>query len=749
MSVFVPQFRRDVTPTPQPQKAGPIGPGASVLNTEYPLSLLGFGQSHQDPRRRIREAWQLGRKVPWIRVAERVISDRAATVPWHLEDDDDQDIDDEYPDTDAQRINDLFEQPQGNLAIGRRMTGREMKALTYRHMGLCGVAFWYADATDGLGIPNAYLYIRPDRMWPKEDAAGNLVDWMLDADAQGKGGIPLGLENVRQFNLQAPDEGHYGIGLVESALMKAQLSTDTDQYADTVIRAGGRIQGILSPKTGGYIESDNMYNQMVLDARTITEQPDAAKRLQIIRGPIDFTSTAMTMEQAKAVEMMTRSRDDLIALWGVPLSAIGISEGRGLNSGDARKYDDEALWQNAVEPRVTSWQEVMQFQWLDRIPAIHLELEIDGPTFEDSAGQYDNLQKSVSAPLRNAERRAIIGLEPFGADVMGFSGVPLDDEVWLPATTVQAFVAPEEGAQVVAVPQPVEQTPQEPNTPAAARAGDTPQTVTTPGAMKAEKAGVRTSMQRLRASIEQTMTPRMRHSVGIALRQQLDDVIARIRAHPAHVKAKPRDYSVWWDAPKNDMRMKMALAGHFDGIARAVNSQVVALLPPQKANNATARVLDKGAGRVTNINATTRDAIVAILADATENDLTLGDTIDAIEASTAFDETRAELVARTELMFAYNDSAIESYRDGGVEQVQAIDGDGDEECAERDGQIYDLDEADSIEDHPNGTLDWVPLVGSDTGEEGKAFIGKATEPTAKSFRLVYDELNRVVEVIER
>ena len=58
-----------------------------------------------------------------------------------------------------------------------------------------------------------------------------------------------------------------------------------------------------------------------------------------------------------------------------------------------------------------------------------------------------------------------------------------------------------------------------------------------------------------------------------------------------------------------------------------------------------------------------------------------------------------------------NEAALESYREYGVERVVAIDGDEDAECAARNGQEFDLDEAMDIEDHPNGTLDWVPVVG--------------------------------------
>jgi hypothetical protein len=55
-----------------------------------------------------------------------------------------------------------------------------------------------------------------------------------------------------------------------------------------------------------------------------------------------------------------------------------------------------------------------------------------------------------------------------------------------------------------------------------------------------------------------------------------------------------------------------------------------------------------------------------------------------------------------------------------VEYVQAIDGIGDEECADRNNNIYPIDEADTIEDHPNGTLDWVPVLAIEWAAEEKA-----------------------------
>jgi hypothetical protein len=85
-------------------------------------------------------------------------------------------------------------------------------------------------------------------------------------------------------------------------------------------------------------------------------------------------------------------------------------------------------------------------------------------------------------------------------------------------------------------------------------------------------------------------------------------------------------------------------------------------------------------------------------------------------------DNRARLIARTETMRTQNQSSIGYYQTQGYMYVQADDVDGDADdtyvdpgdpfgrtCAERHGQIYQLEDAHNIDDHPNGTLNWMPM----------------------------------------
>jgi hypothetical protein len=712
-----------IAPRPaEPLKAGPIGSGAGVLLTEYPL----FSYLGKDPHSKMRTAYQMGMSVPWIRTAERLIGSKVATIDVDLNDPEGVEIEATYPDQEAVAAWALLDKPQALLGVGQPLSRSSLFRLYSRHLGLAGNSFFLQDQPEAYaGTPKALAYLRPDRLTPDEDANGNLIGWFIDKTAQNPG-ISVSLEQIVHFMLEPPDSGHFGPGLVESALLMAQLSTSLDKHLASVLAAGGRLSGFVSPKTGT-LGPDQML-QLERDWRTITEQPDAAKRLQLIAAPVDFLHTTMTPEQLAIVDLMKLMRDDLFVAWNIPGTLVGVSGAAGLNSGESRKYDEAALWQGPVHDRLVTLQEGLQdsvlSKWQKRLGWTP-ELVLEEPEFDDDSPRYDLLGKSISIGMRERERRALIGLDPFGPAALNAQGQLLDDEVWRPATMVMSSYAPDEGtpAQIAAEPAPTGMSTTQPSDAALNASGETTQGK---ARIHPRVGPLRQSLIALRDQIATHQTPRIKTAVATILHEQRADIAQRIRAHAAQIARKPRDTSVWFDAKRWDRALTGALAGAMAGMATSVSRQVSDTLPPVKALpvDAVDRVLTRGAARVTNINQTTRDEIASILATAIEQDVSLLDIADAIENGSDLTsligrqggligdlDYRAEMIARTELMDSFNAAALASYSDAGVTEVQAIDGDGDPECAERDGQIFSIEEADQIEDHPNGTLDFVPVIG--------------------------------------
>ena len=99
--------------------------------------------------------------------------------------------------------------------------------------------------------------------------------------------------------------------------------------------------------------------------------------------------------------------------------------------------------------------------------------------------------------------------------------------------------------------------------------------------------------------------------------------------------------------------------------------------------------------RITQLDETTRDLVKETLHAALIEDEAVGvnDLAGRLMESGAFAPSRALMIARTETATAYNFGALGAYHQAGVEEVEVSDGDGDEECADANGEVWSLDEA--------------------------------------------------------
>lgn len=709
---------------PRAERKAEIGAGVVPMTYGTHISTL-FGK---DDHTRLKAAQLLYHTNPWVNAAERAVTGKFANVDWHLEDENDDEISDDAG-TLQKQARDLLEKPQAALprTATQGLSRRSLWSLTSRHMGLCGTTFWFADQMDLNGIPFAFLYINPVRMTPVSNPSGYLIGYRLDAEPWDiNSGYPLTLDEVLRFDLDPGDTGHWGIGLAEASGILDELWMLAARHSGGVLGSGGRIAGITMPKPGVEMD-DDAWKSLVRDMRSISEDPNATKRNLILKKPMDFIRTAASPQELDLFKGLELERDDILGYWGVPKSQIGLDVPTGLNSGGTKDRDLQVLWQGSVHSRLVPFAEVIQFQLLDRFKAVGLtlELEIEEPDFTEDKPRYENAQLALSQPLRNRERREVLGLEPFGDPI-------LDEAVWMPLSMTAMFTAPD--AQGKPVPQQEVEEQAEPST------------------IEAKATVGKRPLMGLRRQVDAKWLPRVQASVAEVLRDQRAEVTAKAKRHAEHLRRKPTDHVVWWDEKKWDRLLADALKGHASAIAEQVASHVDTILSTKKAGPRKRpsgaiggsvgvaeheawepavrdRVIAKVGLRVTGINRTTRDAVVRTIQETVAKGIEdglgaaqLGDALEtALDDAATFDESRAELIARTETAQAYNASALGSYAEFGIEMVEPLDGDQDPECIARlERGPVSLEDAEADEDHPNGTLDWVPYFPEET--EGKASV---------------------------
>ena len=672
---------------------GGTGPGVIAWHNGVPIT-----SASRNPRRLMKQAQELYHRDLIVRAAEHRVSAAAAGLPWHLADENDDEVTDES-EPDAVAVRDWLEKPQAALTDRKRMTRRELWSITSRHAGLCGTSFWFLDQrTLGTGSPLVTLYINPARMHPFQSDKGILLGWKLDADEEGNGGIPLELDEVLQFTFEPPDWGHYGIGLVESAWATVQVSSSIERHEASLFTAGARLAGLISPKSDASAPTPEQWEQAVRDWRNITADPESAKRLHILRGPVDFVRTGATMRELEVEHIATMAREDKLALWGVPLSQLPLPVAAGMNSGQTKAFDEAVFYQGAVHDRVLILTETIQFQVLDRIAELggpKLQLVIDEPEFDDTTPLFERAQKAVDQPLMANERRRILGLDPlpdYAPD-----GSPLGTAIYIPSKLTLVGSGPDEAGKLIALPEP-EPPPQ-----------------LLPGPVEEDivpAKAQRGPIEKVRAKVEATI-PGTRDEILRVLRAQARDIAAKVREKGAHLAKRPTDTSVWWNAERERTRLAAVIEPHSLSIADGV-AATVRNLTPAKAEPFTetveAYVKERAGLRIAGINDTTRDAIAEIIGEGFKQGMAPAEVADNIEAATLFDEARAETIARTESAYALNEAQVTSYREVGVSMVEVIDGDSDSICSTVHGAEWTLDEAaaDPL-GHPNCVRDFVPL----------------------------------------
>lgn len=159
---------------------------------------------------------------------------------------------------------------------------------------------------------------------------------------------------------------------------------------------------------------------------------------------------------------------------------------------------------------------------------------------------------------------------------------------------------------------------------------------------------------------------------------------------------------------------------------RVLDSTVLVLnrnrVPVHLNNDLAQKLLDMGATRIglLDIEDDTKVALMGILKEARKAGMNprtaaklIEDKVPAGKWTKAGPRYRAELIARTETLEASRQSSIGLYEASPVvKEVEAYDGDGDELCAERNGETFTFEEAEqeSVETHPNCVLSFGPVV---------------------------------------
>ena len=669
------------------------GPGVAIYNNQPLLSSLS------DSPQSVAKSCLAAYKVGWFYKAESRISRDFASLSFTLSYEDTEGDNEEAIVSPRNSIPlDMLSPEEQFLRLWENpnpyQTGRQLKQKTQIRLDMAGSAFIYMEGGLGGALPTGLYGISPSRMWPSYDKQGHLIGWVMDKDRADGMGVPFEADEIMPITYSSADDTPFGVGVVEAVYAEVPLSNQIARHTSDVLATGGRLAGMLWPKDRTLDEAEFLDAQRAW--RNVASDPNAARRMLLFPEPMEYAQGASTPAEIGIPELAMLNRDTILTAFPIHPFMVGVPLTAGLNSGESLRYVRREYWEGTMHPRSETWEDAIQQHMVPRYEkatGAALDFDVEEPDLDDAAAVLEKVG-------------ALRGLIDIGFDTKDAIGaVGLDHIEWIgtPAPVVEPVPDAGTGLSVTASDDTVSD------------GTDVRQTIT----------------KATRDDVIGESLPGMRAAIASFLKDQRARVAAKIEdTLPASKAERIKADPVWWDAQAEDRALADELRTFYLEIDRnalqVVANTMSSSLTKGTVNRLVLSTLRASGESITAINETTRAAIAAQLETGVARGYSINQLVAGVPKENfggvqnalldngvpVWDDYRAEMISRTETMRSYNQAALHGYKELNVRRVQALDGDFDPVCEDRNGQTFPIDEAFSISDHPNGTLEWAPITKS-------------------------------------
>ena len=504
-----------------------------------------------------------------------------------------------------------------------------------------------------------------------------------------RGGMPVFVPAEYVIHLRAfnPDDEPVGTSALESVRHAYENRYDAGRLMQNMLRSGGTANGFF--RMAGSDKRD--VEPLKGPERAAAERAlarmysgvDATRRPRIL-DVWEFVQTGMTVDQLKMLESNKDSDADICRALGVPPWLVGIKEGGKLSDGSGGSNTDERLyWQNKVRPLV---------EFRDRTLTEKL-----CPRFEQNLRVRTDFSRvlALQQPLYNAAQQlvALTGRPVLSVNELrvslGMPRIESPDADELYEKPALSFGGPS---------GPAMDSPDAGNgnasdgKPAAASLAGGKRMIDGDAVREERRRAASVSLRRYEKKLEREFAALLKTWRGRAV-TALESVAVRGRS----VRSLDPDdvFDVTEDDRADLLRILEALVLERGEEALA---ELALAYEIDLHNLRASKFIEAQASRVlTQVSDTTKKALREMIADQVESGASMADIITRVVEMPEFGIARAQMIARTETVSAYNYSTAEAWRQSGVvEQVEwlsARDSAVRPEHADADGQRADIGQA--------------------------------------------------------
>ena len=333
------------------------------------------------------------------------------------------------------------------------MSGRKFWKAWETYFCLAGGVFVFFNKNNGGTMSCIEPNQMPDEMWPVRE---DLVEPVYYRD--NKTGLPdawsySSCSRVITYpahavaHLYDPDPYNplRGVGPLQAAHRRANVSWKAEAFDDALVSNGGQIGGILTAKESNL--TPKQQEQLARSWAENAENPINHRKTAVLPGGLTFDPAAFSPIDMDFANLRQWSRDEVMMAFGVTKPLLGITEDVNLaNAHEARRV----FYESTVQPQVEFWADEWG-QFIRKLPTQFHDIEANWqigriPAMrENTDAQLDRIMKLMQMGRSFREAAEIIGWD---LDLDELNGI---DDRYVP-TTMSAIADDEEGDEKTAAP---------------------------------------------------------------------------------------------------------------------------------------------------------------------------------------------------------------------------------------------------------------------------------------------------------
>lgn len=281
----------------------------------------------------------------------------------------------------------------------------ELFTITQTNVELTGNAYWWIPR-DALGVP--YMIWNIPAHWVRiiPDPDKFIAGYVVRVPPKGQM-IPFDESEIVHFKFPSPFDLFYGTGPTWAAQYGVALNDQVKMWGINFFMNNAQPSGILT--TDSSLNADQ-YSRLKDRWNAKYKGSRNAGKIAILEAGLKYQQTGSTVRDAR-VEMITAEvRDEIMAMFGVPSSKLGLSDHVNRANADANDYTYQ---KETIQPRLTLIEEKLNEKLISMYDP-NLCVRFESPVPKDDAVRATERAANISCGYSSIDDERIAdGLEPY------------------------------------------------------------------------------------------------------------------------------------------------------------------------------------------------------------------------------------------------------------------------------------------------------------------------------------------------